>query len=162
MLFLTRPTWLVAIVLSGLCCPATAGQDHHPKAELRVTISARGRALKTPVEPFAAELRFIDTVVTNVSQKPQTIVAWTQYGWSWVSNSAQVSPGIEALKNAPETVVLEPGQSLARAVEVYVVGARPVTFRLGFFAQADTPVSARVPPVSSSSITWSNALTLRY
>ena len=145
-----------------MCGLASAGHDDPSKADLRVTISARGRIWKTPVAPFAAEVRFVDTVVTNVSSKPQTIIAWTQYSWSWVSSSPQVSPGIEALKNASETVVLDPGQSFARAVEVYVVGARPVTFRLGFYPAADAPVSARVPPVSSSSIMWSNTITFRH
>ena len=151
---------LALLALCILSTPAAAG-DVRPSADLRVVISAHGRAPKGPIEPFAAKVQFIDTVVTNVGTQPRTIVAWTQYGWCWVSNSAQVSPGIEALKNAPETVVLEPDQSFSRAVEVYVVGARPVTFRLGFFPTADVPVSARVPPIADSELSWSNALILR-
>ena len=149
--------------LLALCVfsvPIAAG-DAHSSADLRVVISTHGRGPKGPVEPFAAKVQFIDTVVTNVGTQPRTIVAWTQYGWSWVSNSAQVSPGIEALKNAPESVVLEPGKSFSRAVEVYVVGARPVTFRMGFYPAADTPVSARVPPIPDAELSWSNSLTLR-
>ena len=147
------------LVLCMLSTPVTAG-DARPSNDLRVVISLHGRAPKGPVEPFAAKVQFIDTVVTNVGAQPRTIVFWTQYGWSWVSNSAQVSPGIEALKNAPESVVLEPGKSFSRAVEIYVVGARPVTFRLGFFPATEVPVSARVPPIAVSEISWSNALTL--
>ena len=148
------------LALCVLSTPVTAG-DTNPSNDLRVVISLHGRAPKGPVEPFAAKVQFIDTVVTNVGTRPRTIVAWTQYGWSWVSNSAQVSPGIEALKNAPESVVLEPGKSFSRPVEVYVVGARPVTFRLGFYPTADVPVSARVPPIPDAELSWSNALTLR-
>ena len=148
------------LALCLLSVPVAAG-DAPPNSDLRVVITLHGHAPKGPVEPFAAKVQFIDTVVTNVGAKPRTIVAWTQYGWSWVSNSAQVSPGIEALKNAPEGVVLEPGKSFSRAVEVYVVGARPVTFRLGFYPTADVPVSARVPPIPDAELSWSNSLTLR-
>ena len=161
-LFVARLARIALLALAGLCGFASAGHDDHSKADLRVTISARGRVLKTPVAPFAAEMRFVDTVVTNVSTKPQTIIAWTQYSWSWVSSSPQVSPDIEALKNASETVALEPGRSIARAVEVYVVGAQPVTFRLGFYPAAEAPVSASVPPVSGASITWSDTITFRH
>ena len=147
------------LALCMLSVPAAAG-DAGPSADLQVVISAHGRTPKGPLEPFAAKVQFIDTVVTNVGTRPRTIVAWTQYGWSWVSNSAQVSPGIEAMKNAPKTIVLEPGKSFSRGVEVYVVGARPVTFRLGFYPTADVPVSGRVPPLANASLFWSNALTL--
>ena len=148
------------LALCLLSVPVAAG-DALSTSDLRVVISLHGRAPKGPVEPFAAKVQFIDTVVTNVGAKPRTIVAWTQYGWAWVSNSAQVSPGIEAMKNAPESVVLEPGKFFSRAVEVYVVGARPVTFRLGFYPTADVPVSARMPPIPNAELSWSNSLTLR-
>jgi hypothetical protein len=151
---------LALLALCGLSF-LVAADERGPRADLQVVISARGPASKRPVRPFAAKAQFIDAVVTNVGTKPRTIIAWTQFGWSWVSNSAQVSPGIEALKNAPETIVLEPGKSFRRPVEVYVVGARPVTFRLGFYATADVPISARVPPLPSSELSWSNALTIR-
>lgn len=60
--------------------------------------SARGGDPKGPVEPSAAKVQLGDTVVTDVGTKHPTLVAWTQYGWSWMSNTAQVSPGTRRSK----------------------------------------------------------------
>ena len=145
------------------CTSAVAGDGSDRSADLRVVISTQSTSSPQTLSSAtkAGTVQFIDTVVTNVGTRPRALVAWTQYGWSWMSDTKDVSPGIEAVKNAPERFVLEPGGSYARAVEVFTDGKRPVTFRLGFFPMAEVPVSGRVPPLPITSISWSNAITLR-
>jgi len=103
---------------------------------------------------------FVDTKVTNVSHREQKLVAWTQYGWSWISSSAQVRPGIEATKNSPARIVLQPGQSYARAVEMFSMTHRPVTFKLGFAPQAQRPISGQANSAAVGELFWSNLVTL--
>lgn len=103
---------------------------------------------------------FVDTKVTNVSHREQEIVTWTQYGWSWRSSSPEVAPGIEALQNVRVRIVLQPGQSYDRPVEMFSSALRPVTFRLGFVPITEGPISVLPNPAEYRAIFWSNPVTL--
>lgn len=148
------------VAVSATASVVAAGQSGHPDdADLRVVIAAQDSSLATNL-PSGGRVQFVNTVVTNSGTKPQDIVAWTQYGWSWKADSSAVAPGIEALQNVPERFVLGPGKSYSRAVEVFTDGVRPVTFRLGFFPRAEAPLSGRMPAIADSALSWSNAITL--
>jgi hypothetical protein len=104
---------------------------------------------------------YLDTKVTNISYQEQEIVAWTQYGWSWISSSPQISPGIEALNNVKAQVILKPGQTYDRKVEMFSSSHRLQTFRLGFAAKVEVPVSGQSNGSKGERIFWSNPVTLK-
>jgi hypothetical protein len=100
--------------------------------------------------------------ITNVSGEKQTIIVWTQPGWSWLSDSPVIDPDTAALKNYPTTHVLQPGQVYSERVGLFLSPhiQKPVTFRLGFFARAELPISDRPDAIPKDQLSWSNAVTL--
>jgi len=104
----------------------------------------------------------VDANITNVSGEEQTIIVWTQPGWSWVSDNPAVQPDTAALKNYPVTHVLQPGKVYSEGVGLWLSPRtqKPVTFRLGFFARPELPVSERPDAVPQDQLSWSNAVTL--
>lgn len=104
----------------------------------------------------------IDANITSVSGEKQTIIVWTQPGWSWLSDSPVIQPAIDAIKNYPTTHVLQPGEVFRERVGLSLSPGikKPVTFRLGFFAKPDFPVSGRPDAIPQDQISWSNAVTL--
>ena len=104
----------------------------------------------------------IDANITNVSAEKQTIIVWTQPGWSWLSDSPVIEPDTAATKNYPTTHVLQPGEVFRERVGLSLSPGiqKPVTFRLGFFAKPDLPVSDNPDTIPKDQIYWSNAVTL--
>ncbi len=104
---------------------------------------------------------FVDTFVTNITDKDQDVTVWTQTGWSWLSNNPNFSPGIEALKNSPKKITLKPGQNLHRQVEIWtgehLKNASNNKFKLGFVASATRPVSGIADPkdLDPNDVYWS-------
>ena len=109
---------------------------------------------------------FVETKVLNISDRDQEIIVWTQHGWSWLSSSPKVKPGIEAKKNEPSRITLKSNQDYVSKVAMWSDPHRnikPVTFRLRFVPKAELPVSGqRVERniVKWGGTFWSNAVTL--
>jgi hypothetical protein len=105
---------------------------------------------------------FVKTTIKNISSSDQTITVWTQHGWSWLSSSPDVSPGIDALQNISSRRTLHPGEAYESSVEMWIDprGKRPVTFRMGFYADATRPVSGMTDEGISKTVSWSNEVTL--
>ncbi len=131
----------------------------HGDAQLQVEIAVHEGSLDGEFYKSHG-IFFVDTKVTNISHHALEIITWTQYGWSWISNNPQVHPGIEALANVRSSVILKPGQSYARPVEMFSGSYRPVTFRLGFAPNAERPLSGQPNVGESEEIFWSNPVTL--
>ena len=102
----------------------------------------------------------VNTTVTNISQNPQIITEWTQAGWSWVSDNSAVTPGIEALKNAPYRITLKPGEAHKSGAEMWadMKAKRPITFRLKYVPNVNSPASTSVGWKKDA--VWSNRVTL--
>ncbi len=105
---------------------------------------------------------FVKTTITDTSSSDRKITVWTQHGWSWLSSSPDVSPGIEALQNISSRGTLHPGEAYESSVEMWIDprGKRPVTFRLGFYPDATRPVSKMKGADLSKAVSWSNEVTL--
>ncbi len=105
---------------------------------------------------------FVNTTVRNISGSDQTITVWTQYGWSWLSSSPAIRPGIEASNNVPSQKTLHPGEAYTSMVEMTSdpSGKRPVIFRLGFYPNPTRPVSGMKNVDLSNAVSWSNEVTL--
>ena len=105
---------------------------------------------------------FVKTTIRNISSSARNITVWTQYGWSWLSSSPDLSPGIEALRNISSRGALHPGEAYESSVEMWIDprGKRPVTFRLGFYPDATRPVSKMKGADLSKAVSWSNDVTL--
>lgn len=105
---------------------------------------------------------YIDANVKNISNTNQEIIVWTQYGWSWISDRSDISPGIEAKKNSPKSIILKPGQEYISGIEMHSDPRRTgsLTFRLGFYPRAAFPVSTNMDKVKREDIIWSNPVVL--
>ena len=105
---------------------------------------------------------FVKYTIKNISSSDRKITVWTQHGWSWLSSSPDVSPGIEAFQNISSRGTLHPGETYESSVDIWVDprGTRPVTFRLGFYADATSPVSGMRDKGISKAVSWSNEVTL--
>src|SRR5258708_2426943 len=100
---------------------------------------------------------FVKTTIRNTSSTDRKITVWTQHGWSWLSSSPDVSPGIEALQNISSRGTLHPGETYESSVEMWIDprGKGPVTFRLGFYPDATRPVSKMKGADLSKAVSWS-------
>lgn len=153
-------TTLVLFLLFLLPNPAWAN-DASIKGEARFKVEIAINAASLANELYrTTHLFLVDTKVTNISHRTQEIVAWTNYGWSWLSSSPEVGPEISTLSNGPSRIVLRPGESYARTVGMGSSSLRPVTFRLGFVPKTEDPASARLNPADNGEIFWSNYVTL--
>jgi hypothetical protein len=105
---------------------------------------------------------FVKTTIKNISSSDRIITVWTQHGWSWLSSSPDVTPGIEALQNISSRGTLHPGEAYESSVEMWIDprGKRRVTFRLGFYPDATRPVSKMKGADLSKAVSWSNEVTL--
>jgi hypothetical protein len=105
---------------------------------------------------------FVKYTIRNIGSSDRKITVWTQHGWSWLSSSPDVSPGIEALQNISSRGTLHPGEAYESSVEMWIDprGKRPVTFRLGFYPDATRPVSKKKGAELSKAVSWSNDVTL--
>jgi hypothetical protein len=105
---------------------------------------------------------FVKYTIRNISSIDRKITVWTQHGWSWLSSSPDVGPGIEALQNISSRGTLHPGAAYESSVEICVDprGKRPVTFRLGFYPDATRPVSKMKSADLGKAVSWSNNVTL--
>ena len=129
----------------------------------RVHVSINEASLKTDLYRRRGVF-FVDTTVTNISSKDQRIIVWTQQGWSWLSNNANITPGTEATQNNATKITLKPAQAYKGYVEMFIFPhkTKPITFRLGFFPNAEIPISDQ-PGFASlhrSEIVWSDVVTL--
>jgi hypothetical protein len=106
---------------------------------------------------------YVDTEVTNTSDRDQGIIAWSQHGWSWVSSRPEVEPDINALQNIPVRIVLKPNQKYAGKLEMWADQRHktgPITFRLGFAPEAELPISGLKNIRKRGVIFWSNTIKL--
>lgn len=105
---------------------------------------------------------FVKYAIGNISGSDQKITVWAQHGWSWLSSSSHVSPGIEALHNVSSRGTLHPGEVYESSVEMWINprATMPVTFRLGFYPDALRPVSKMKSADLSKAVSWSNEVTL--
>jgi hypothetical protein len=106
---------------------------------------------------------FVKYTIRNISGSDLKITVWTQHGWSWLSSSPDVCPGIEALQNISSRGTPHPDEAYESSVEMWIDprGRRPVTFRLGFYPDATRLVSKmKDADLSSKAVSWSNDVTL--
>lgn len=150
---------LVCAAASGWCQGHAKGDD----VAFKIEISVNQDSLKT--ETYKKWGQFlVATKIKNVSDVDQEIVVWTQQGWSWISDNADVVPGTEAAQNADAKIELKPGQEYAGMVELFCDPNknRPLMFRLGFTPKAELPVSDQSGFGSAQArvVLWSNAVAL--
>ena len=155
-----------ALVLIFIAClPQPAWGDHQPvkraKAPFKVEISIDADSLHADVYTQRGQF-YIDTKITNISTTTQDIVVWTQQGWSWIADTSDVMPDIAAKKNISTHLTLQPHEAHHGRVVMFAnpQKARPVTFRLGFFPQAERPISVQPEMATSEAIIWSNSVRL--
>lgn len=101
-----------------------------------------------------------NTIVQNMGAAATTITVWTQPGWSWVSDDADIYPDISALKSAPSSIVLAPGEKYASRVDLACQRRQssPHVFKLGFLPNAERPASG-IPGIKANrGIAWSNSV----
>jgi hypothetical protein len=154
----TAFTFLFLLVTVSLVRAQQAGNQ---KRVFSIQISIVKDSLQT--EMFRRNGYFVIYAdITNVSGENQTIIVWTQPGWSWLSDSPVIDPDTDALKNYPTTHVLQPGEVYSERVGLFLSPRiqKPVTFRLAFFARAELPISDRPDAIPEDQISWSNAVTL--
>lgn len=147
----------LALILPVLT-PASARSD---TASFRVQVSIDADSLNAA--PYKIRgVFFVKYTITNISVDDQNITVWTQHGWSWLSSSPEVSPGIEALQNISSRGTLHPREIYQSSVEMWTDprGKRPVTFRLGFYPDATRPVSTMKGTDLGKAVSWSNEVTL--
>lgn len=150
---------LAILVLRLGVAPALAVEKTDFKVQISIVRSSlRGTTAFRKYGGF-----FVDTTVVNTGTHDEHITVWTQYGWSWLSNNPDIHPGIEAAKNYSRKIVLMPGQTYSRWVEVWTSrkSDKPVTFRLGFVPNATLPVSGNTKRIDGwGGVYWSNSVTL--
>jgi len=101
---------------------------------------------------------------SHTGEADQTVVVWTQSGWSWLSDNPAIFPEIAAQQNVTFRVNLKPAEVHREPVEMGF-GLRkstPVTFRLGFCPKAESPISGQpnLAGTHHDEITWSNVGTI--
>lgn len=101
---------------------------------------------------------YADVTVKNISAMPKSITVWTNPGWSWVTNSKDVTTSQEAAKNFPTHIMIKPDEVYKTRLEMAVApkGTRPTTFRLGFLPNTDRPTM----DAHDQALIWSNSITL--
>ena len=147
---------------------------------LLITVpSARAQQAESQKRPFSIELSIekdslqkelfhrlgdfvVDAKITNISGRQQAIVIWTQPGWSWLSDNSVINPDTTATKNYPVRHVLRPGEVYSErlGLVLYPRTQTPTTFRLGFFATPEFPISDNPNAIPQDQVSWSNAVTL--
>ena len=82
---------------------------------------------------------------SHIGDADQTVVAWTQSGWSWLSDNPAIFPGIAAQQNFTFRVNLKPAEVHKEPVEMGfgLHKSTPDTFRLGFCPKAESPLSGQ-------------------
>lgn len=165
---------ILLILFLTVLAPPT-GQCQTTPFEVRIAIDAdslNAPAYKQTYDVLKSRGVFwVKTTIKNISGRDQKITTWTQHGWSWLSSSPDVMPGIEALQNIPSRATLHPGETYESSVEMWIDprGKRPVTFRLGFYLDATRPVSrlpdatpheAKIKADLIKAVSWSNYVTL--
>lgn len=159
-IFIISVVFSIAVLLC--CSPVVTGSaDENPAPSLKVEISINEDSLKTD---FYKETNrfYIDAIIKNISNKDQDIIVWTQAGWSWTSNNQEISPGKEARKNFPTKITLNSNQEYRQGIEIWSDPHKkiPVTFRLGFFPNAELPIPKWTDIDASKGIIWSNPVAL--
>lgn len=154
----TLATFARVCIAICLMIPAARSSATYPasqSARFKISISIDRRSLTTDFYRSTGRF-YVDTKIRNISSMDQTITVWTNFGWSWVSDQPDISPGIEALKNYPRLVTLKPRQEYQSRIEMISArhSRKPITFRLGLVPDALKPVSANRQDYKD--VTWSN------
>lgn len=156
-------------------------QNRRPSLALLVvfalaSVTSLGQTAHEQKNPIAVELSIlmaslhkgnggllVQAHITNISQENQTIIVWTQTGWSWLSDNPLIHPATDAKQNVPWKQLLKPGEVFTENVILYLYprSPMPVTFRLGFFRAAQFPISDQPNSIPRDQIVWSNAVTPR-
>ena len=149
-----------------VCMSHTAWGDPQPvtreEVPFKVDIAINEDSLTTDFYKKVGRF-YIETKITNISTTDQEMIVWTQQGWSWTSDNAEVTPGKSALNNFPTHITLKPNEEYTGRVEMFSdpKKTRPVTFRLGFFPKAGPrPISAWTDREKSEGFIWSNPVRL--
>ena len=97
---------------------------------------------------------------SHTGDADQTVVVWTQSGWSWLSDNPAIFPEIAAPQNVTFRVNLKPcrGAQEACGDGLDLHKSTPVTFRLGFYPKAELPISGQpnLAGTHHDEITWNN------
>lgn len=144
--------WIVFFMLFTLAtaCPAQA-------ADFVTTTEISQASLNTDFYQQVGGF-YVDVAVKNVSPSSRAITVWTNPGWSWVSDSKDVTTSQEAAQNSPSRITLKPGEAYKGRLEMAAdpKGTRPITFRLGFLPDAGRPTMDDHDPA----LIWSTPVTL--
>lgn len=126
---------------------------------LRVVISIHARSLHCI--PDGKWCSFVaNTIVQNIGAAATVITVWTQPGWSWESDDADIYPDISAAKNVPSSIVLVPGEKYSSRVDLACQRRQssPHVLKLGFLPNAERPASGMPGIKANKEIAWSNAV----
>ena len=149
---------ILSVSTAARCDAAPLKNDAVP---FKVEISIDGDSLNTDFYKVHSTF-YVNTKIKNTTDRNQEFFAWTQYGWSWISSTPEVSPGKEALKNQSTRITLHPNEEYASRMEMFsnAHNKKPVTFRLGFCPKAQLPISGQRDCEESGGVFWSNQVTL--
>jgi hypothetical protein len=156
-----RSLWLVlaaataaSIAMRSYGC--AAGAHAHP-GPLSVDAALDVRSLQQGGSCF-----LVDTVITNRGSADEEIVVWTNYAWSWVSDSPDITFNTGAKRNAPSRVVLKPNEKYSATLQTCRRRSpgKPIRFRLGFVPRAELPASGQNDVTKWGGTFWSGVLTL--
>lgn len=153
-----RSSSTLAAAVAIMALPSCGGVTTSARSpSLRVEISIDQRGMASQGDCF-----WLDTGVTNTGSTEEEIVVWTNYAWSWISDSADIVLDVGARQNVPSRVVLKPGQRHSAKLNVCrLTGSKkPTTLRLGFVPRAELPAAGQDNLARWGGVFWSNPLTL--
>lgn len=141
------------ILICFLILFSAAAIAYGNEPSFRVEIKVDEKSLATLSTSEKNEGTFIVlTQITNVSDKAKSFGYSCGYGDLWVSDNLAVAPVSRCRKNYPQTILLEPGKSYDRSLDLAFFKEAvpgPLTFKLGF-KQAS----------GSKEIVWSSQVTI--
>jgi len=140
--------------------PTTLGQER----TFEITASISPESLRSD-QYRQHGIFWVDTIIRNITDRDQQIVVWSQSGWSWIADSTEIVPAIAAQQNVSRTIAIRHGQNYKLSVELAGSSQirRPITFRLGFYAKANRPISVqpKFAILHANEIAWSNPISLK-
>lgn len=154
---LAKHSALVVLAICVITASASPVNASARASSLRVAISIRPASLHCTAD--SGWCSFVaNTLVQNTGVATTVITVWTQPGWSWVSDDAGITPDIDALKNAPSRIELEPGEKYSSLVDLGCLRRQSIqhVFKLGFLPNAERPASGLPGIKISRKIAWSN------
>ena len=169
-----KESWQIIICI-GLLFVTTSSAHGQTKTEQNAkhlgTSSAPALAIEISIDQNSLRTELykkygtflVDTKVKNIGDTNQEIMVWMRYGWSWTSDSSDISvDALESKKNYRTPIILRPGQEYSRAIELrnnhQWTGS--VAFRMGFVPRAEDIISTSIGKEKRKDIIWSNPVVL--